>query len=500
MFNRFPLGGALLPLCIVLSTTYVSAQSHSISNNISKAYDVLNDAYKEMNYNNTVGDMRMIAEGAYYHSGHYDEPGSTKEYKMVSHIQVSRSGDKVVRRDTFSRMGTEVVSHYDINGASVDVKEANEKVETSKYDKEKYTYKSAMLNPNLLLQLALNNAATNSYVAADKTHHIIRHSNASGDIYYLYINSNTYLLDKVEQPQYDQVTGDYYIVTTYDGYDVHDGYQIPTSINTMNLRDSSYTYKLKVSVKNILPGLNLSDASLSKQDAGEWLYTIPLEKWNTRAVVADLSDYLVVFDVPAGPEAGYALLDYLKKAFNNKEVRYCIISHHHPDHLGGIRPFMEAGATIVTTKGNKDLIDEIATNKHMYGTGVRVRKPVKANYLFIDFKYDIRAAGRTITVYPINRKSKHTDEYLISYVPSDRILIQGDLVKSWDLREERKPSDREASLIQYISDNKIYPKYIIQTWPLENTPKLIDYEILVPGNSNKLKHTSKKILDVFKGE
>ncbi|MCB0700542.1 MAG: MBL fold metallo-hydrolase [Chitinophagales bacterium] len=483
-----------------MNTVPVGAQPTSISNNINKAYEVLTDAYKEMNYNNTVGDMRMVASGGYYHTGHYDQPGSTKEYKMVSHILVARSGDKVVRRDTFSRMGSEVVSYYDIDGTSLEVKEANEKVEVSKYDKEKYTYKSALLSPNLLLQLALNNASNNSYVASDKKHHIIRHNNASGDVFYMYINTTTYFLDKVEQPMYDKVTGDYFITTTFEEYDVHDGFQIPTVINTMNMRDSSYIYKLHVSVKSIFPGLISSDVSLNKQEVGEWLYSIPLTKWNTKAVVADLNDYLVVFDIPDGPEAGYALLDYLKKAFHNKEVRYCIISHHHPDHMGGIRPFMESGATIVTTKGNKELIDEIAVNKHMNGADVRVKKPITAKYLFIDYKYDLRASGRTINIYPINRKSSHTDEYLISYIPSDRILIEGDLVKAWDLRDERKPTDRESSLIEYVSDNKIYPKYILQTWPLENSPKLIEYELLVPGSSNKLKHTSKKILDVFKGE
>ncbi len=499
MFLRRSRGRLVLFAIAVLSLQNTHAQSdNSVLNNIRRAHEILSDAYAEMNYNNSVGDLRMEMSGIYYYAGHFEKPGVTREYSVSGNIVFSEYGTQLLRNDTFKRLGSTIISSYEIDGENISVIEGGDTLDVSKYDVEKYLYKAAMLNPNLFLQLTVRNAAQSSFVNSNKTHHIIRHTNTSGSIYYLFVNKETFFLDRIEEPEYDKMTGDYFISTTFDEYNVKDGYQTPHVI--IKQRDSNVIFKLKVNVKNILPGMNVSDHNISKQQIGDWMYVLSLPEWDSKVGIADMKDFLIVFEAPHSPTAGYAILEYIRKNFRNKKVKYCVISHHHPDHMGGIRPFLENGTTIVTTKGNEQLINTIAINTHLYSDEVRNKKPVSPDYLFItDYRYDIKSDGRQVTIYPYGRKSSQTDEYLISYVPSEHLLIEGDLLKAWDIRQ-RRLTEQESNLFEYIDEQKMDVERILQTWPLKNTSTLIEYEKIAPDVDGKLKKTSKRLLESIKGK
>lgn len=484
-------------LLLLSFIAYAKAQDNTtVINNINRANDILNGAFSEMNYNNSVGELRLILRGTYNHTGHYEAPNVTREYTLKSNILITEGGKSLVRNDTFSRQGSSILSNYKIDDKIINVTEADEKLNLSPYDKEKYLYKSLMLNPNVFLQYVVKNKMRSTYTTSNDRHHIISHSNTSGDVYYIYINKETFLLDRIDQPMYDAVEGDYFLSTLYNKYNIRDGYQIPSHIVTY--KDSLKLYDIDVEVKNILAFIDDYSHGMIHKKIGNWLYLIPMNKWNTKAVVADLDDYLVVFEPSSNPEAGYALLGYLNRAFRGKKIRYCVISHHHPDHMGGIRPFIENGTTIVTTKGNKDYIDALATNKHIFSGTVKLKKPVKPEYLFItDYAYEIKANKRTVVVYPFNENSAHTNEYLISYIPEDKILIEGDLIKAWDMKS-RDLLPREEGLNNYISNNNISVEQIVQTWPLENAPQIIDYESFAPKSENALKSTTDKLKNIFK--
>src|SRR4029077_8766803 len=53
-----------------------------------------------------------------------------------------------------------------------------------------------------------------------------------------------------------------------------------------------------------------------------------------------------------------------KELIPNKPIRFVITSHHHWDHLGGIRTAMDEGATIVTYQGNKAFLERVAKTPH----------------------------------------------------------------------------------------------------------------------------------------
>jgi glyoxylase-like metal-dependent hydrolase (beta-lactamase superfamily II) len=498
MFKGFFREYFTLSAVLTIVAGSLSAQPNvAVTNNIERAHTLLNDVYGELNYNNSVGDVKMHIKGTYNYEGMSNKPGSARAFMMSGDIELGDGGGKLVRKDSFSRTGEDIIaSFYDIDEEHINIKEAGEELKLTDKDKDRYLYKSLVFSPNLLLQVLLQDASRNSFISTTDNYHIIRHNNASGDAYFLYINANTYFLERIDQPMYDVVNGDYYRSIFFSKYDIQDGYQVPGKV--IIKRDSNIIYDLNLELKEILPRVEYGTVRLSQKNIGEWLYLVLLPKWNHKSVIADMKDYLVVFEPPGNPEAGYTLLDNIKRAYPGKEIKYLVVSHLHPDLMGGVRPFMEEGVTIVTTEGNRSYFQDIAVNRHLFSKDVRVKKFITPKFQFVILnKQEIRAGDRIIQLYLLNKQSNHTDEYIISYIPQEKMLIESDLVKTWDLKEGRKTDKKEKGLMEFIEANKINVKQIMQSWPLEKAPHVVEFDQVKPESDSKLLKGSKKVLEVF---
>ncbi len=77
------------------------------------------------------------------------------------------------------------------------------------------------------------------------------------------------------------------------------------------------------------------------------------------------------------------------------------------------------------------------------------------------------------------------------------MLIESDLVKTWDLKEGRKTDRKEKGLMEFIDANKINVKQIVQSWPLEKAPHVVEFDQVKPESDSKLLKGSKKVLEVF---
>jgi hypothetical protein len=69
-------------------------------------------------------------------------------------------------------------------------------------------------------------------------------------------------------------------------------------------------------------------------------------------------------------------------------------------------------------------------------------------------------------IYCIGKKSEHTNDYLVYYFPSEKLLFEDDLV--WINREGeiRKAGKRQAGLYNALKDLKLDIKTIVQSWPV----------------------------------
>ena len=105
--------------------------------------------------------------------------------------------------------------------------------------------------------------------------------------------------------------------------------------------------------------------------------------------------------------------DLVQRTFPGKPVRYLILSHHHGDHLGGARAFAEAGAILLTAPG-----DASAAR-----TAV---EPADARIETVADRRVITDGSRKLEVINIGA-NPHTSENLLTWLPEERLLFQGDL-------------------------------------------------------------------------
>ena len=69
-------------------------------------------------------------------------------------------------------------------------------------------------------------------------------------------------------------------------------------------------------------------------------------------------------------------------------------------------------------------------------------------------------------IYFIGKKSEHTNDYLIYYFPTEKLLFEDDLVWIGKTGEIQKAGGRQAGLYNAIKELGLDIKTIVQSWPV----------------------------------
>ena len=74
---------------------------------------------------------------------------------------------------------------------------------------------------------------------------------------------------------------------------------------------------------------------------------------NQNTIAIEFKDYIFAVEAPVSSDGADNVIKRIKEAIPGKPIRYVAVTHHHSDHIGGLRSFIAEGATIVTTQGNR---------------------------------------------------------------------------------------------------------------------------------------------------
>jgi glyoxylase-like metal-dependent hydrolase (beta-lactamase superfamily II) len=152
------------------------------------------------------------------------------------------------------------------------------------------------------------------------------------------------------------------------------------------------------------------------------LHNIAGPNYNTMVVA--FKDYVVAVEAPFNSEGSDKVITRIKEEFPNKPIRFVVVTHHHRDHIGGLRSYIAEGAIVVTTRANKAVIEELAALKLRDRLGAKPRKP---EFLFVDgAKRAISDGEQTLELLQIG-PVPHADDMLVAYLPTIKIIFQGDM-------------------------------------------------------------------------
>jgi glyoxylase-like metal-dependent hydrolase (beta-lactamase superfamily II) len=240
------------------------------------------------------------------------------------------------------------------------------------------------------------------------------------------------LVTRVETTVPNPVMGDTQLVANYSNYRDFSGVQFPGRIQI----DQGGHPLWDLTVTNVTPNASLdlpvpeSVASATTPAVQTMNTMLAPGVWHItggshHSVLVEFNEYLAVVEAPLNEERSMAVIAAAKTLVPNKPIRYVLTTHHHFDHTGGLRTYVNEGATVVTHQSNVPYFQKTVVAPATIAPDLQGKSPKQPTFQGVSEKYAITDGRQTIEVYPTSGDT-HTNEYTLVYLPASRILVEGD--------------------------------------------------------------------------
>ena len=156
----------------------------------------------------------------------------------------------------------------------------------------------------------------------------------------------------------------------------------------------------------------------------EGVYWLRGFQWHSVAV--DQGDHIVMIDAPLDEARSLAVIAKTKETIPNKPITYLINTHAHFDHAGGVRTYVDEGATIVTLPMNQAFFERAWRTPHTLNPDRLEMSKKKPKFLPVtNGKLVLSDSKRPVEVYE-QVGSAHNDAIVMVYLPVEKILVQVD--------------------------------------------------------------------------
>jgi glyoxylase-like metal-dependent hydrolase (beta-lactamase superfamily II) len=144
------------------------------------------------------------------------------------------------------------------------------------------------------------------------------------------------------------------------------------------------------------------------------------------SVAVEFNNYVALVECPLNDDRSLAVLDAVKKAIPNKPVKYAIVTHHHFDHLGGLRACVAEGATILTQAENLPYFQKVLAMPHTIRPDKEAQAKKRIALEAVADKRVLTDGKQILELYHL-AGTNHADTMLIAYLPKAKILIEADV-------------------------------------------------------------------------
>jgi len=273
-----------------------------------------------------------------------------------------------------------------------------------------------------------------------RPHRVVSVTSMDGILYKVYLDDSSHLISKLEFTEDRNPYGDLAKERLFADYREVDGVKLPFSETTLEMdlvtqvrewSSIAVNGELQEDLFTIPSDLQERARSLAHAD------TVPVipteiaegvyfgEGIGTNNMWVEFEEFVLVAEGPNTEMQTLEAIQQIQATVGDKPIRYLVTTHHHADHVGGIRGFAAEGATIVTHASNEEVIREILTRPHTLNPDRLVQSQIEPQIETVENRKTISDGTRTVELVHI--PNSHADGYLAIYLPRERLIFQSDM-------------------------------------------------------------------------
>lgn len=145
------------------------------------------------------------------------------------------------------------------------------------------------------------------------------------------------------------------------------------------------------------------------------------------SMLVEQTDGVVIIESPLYPERSAAVLDWIAAEFPGQPVKAVVSTHHHVDHVGGLREFVAAGATVVASADSEDSFRRIVAAPSTLVPDTLSQYPVDVDFMWVPEGGTVLLDDPVNPVSAVHINTEHAADMVMVHVPSAQLVFNSDL-------------------------------------------------------------------------
>lgn len=450
-------------------------------------------------------NVRLSYTGTYRDENHYARPWAHKDYRLDGTTLYS-ADLRAMKSEAMFYDGDRGIPSFAIVGPVNGVRfiagrSRPDSIPTT--DLESSLREELEVLPHEYLRQARAGAAGLRLLSGSADYEVVCYTLESGEGRALFFDAHTHLLMRVERIGHWKHKGDRLEWRTFADYFEQDGIKVPRR-SEAHVEGSSTQHDVITEVGKIEFGAAMSADEftipeeyragsegwtlqkphaenlaepLPSHDLGNGVYIVDLPTSTSRSLLVAFSDFAVVVEAGDYSEISARLLATADRLLPGKPVRYVAMTHHHPLYACGLRPYVQRGVAVLATPGDTAYYRDLVTRPYRIHPDEQQRRPREPKFEVIDGTRTIKDKKQWLDLYEFNY-STHTDEFVLPYLPSHKLIVTGDAVYIMRGAKPGPANSREKAIHRVVKERRLDVRNIMQTWFLQDSDSTVPYSIL----------------------
>lgn len=465
---------------------------HSRYENYSEAISIVESSeryYKSFLDNDLI--FQLDQKGYYYSYDHLEHPDSSWHYLFASTLIGQPSNDffyqqKNIRAVSDNRLvdSTQLVMLND-TVYRTDIKPALRKTE---FQANIIRASWMKILPAWIISEVRLNASSLQWLGVsiirEEMCHVISYTDLRNDLWAIYIGQDTARVLRADHLHYDDLLGD--VMRVYDFFEEHDEhgchYPMRTIISEANrvvydlhqqlilnptLSNQSWNRPdlLKIDKDIVVKSHNIDADSVFIKQVAKNVYSIELPQTNNRLLLLLFDGYSILLEGSYHSRNGDVVLEKIHSKFPQYPIKYASYSHFHGQYIGFIRSLVYENVTLLFPPSNENLVKTIVNSNHSINPDNLYKNKKMLKYQLVNNRMIIKDKQNTLEIYQVG--PNHTQEYLIFYLPKQKLIFCGDLCSIKDVLPLKAAGERTRKFYAKVKEFNLKADTVYTSWPLK---------------------------------